>query len=88
MPEITIHAIEGRSIVQKRALVKDITDAVVKHFDVAACRRTRERCSPNWMGVAANMIVGKGADLILADQVSEWSRYGGPAGRSSAESRR
>ena len=38
MPEIYVHAIEGRSIEQKRALVKDITDAVVKHFDVAPDR--------------------------------------------------
>ena len=36
MPEIYIHAVEGRTIDQKRALVKDITDAVVKHFDVGA----------------------------------------------------
>ena len=36
MPEIYVHAVEGRSLDQKRALVKDITAAVVKHFDVAA----------------------------------------------------
>jgi 4-oxalocrotonate tautomerase len=35
MPEIYVHAVEGRSLDQKRALVKDITAAVVKHFDVA-----------------------------------------------------
>src|SRR5262249_11279135 len=34
MPEIYVHAIEGRSIEQKRALVRDITDAVVRHFNV------------------------------------------------------
>jgi 4-oxalocrotonate tautomerase len=34
MPEVYVHAIEGRSIEQKRALVKDITDAVVRHFNV------------------------------------------------------
>ncbi|MBI1773729.1 MAG: tautomerase family protein [Proteobacteria bacterium] len=34
MPEIYVHAIEGRSIEQKRGLVKDITDAVVRHFSV------------------------------------------------------
>jgi 4-oxalocrotonate tautomerase len=34
MPEIYVHAVEGRSIDQKRALVKDITEAVVKHFKV------------------------------------------------------
>ena len=34
MPEIIVYAVEGRSIDQKRALVKDITTAVVKNFDV------------------------------------------------------
>jgi 4-oxalocrotonate tautomerase len=36
MPEIIVYAIEGRSIEQKRGLVKDITDAVVRHFTVPA----------------------------------------------------
>ena len=36
MPEVYVHAIEGRSKEQKRALIKDITDAVVKNFDVSA----------------------------------------------------
>ena len=36
MPEVYVHAVEGRSAEQKRALVKDITDAVVKHFKVGA----------------------------------------------------
>ena len=36
MPEVYVHAVEGRSLEQKRALVKDITAAVVKHFDVTA----------------------------------------------------
>jgi 4-oxalocrotonate tautomerase len=34
MPEIYVYAVEGRTIDQKRALVKDITDAVVKNFKV------------------------------------------------------
>ena len=34
MPEIYIYAVEGRTIDQKRALVKDITDAVVRNFKV------------------------------------------------------
>jgi 4-oxalocrotonate tautomerase len=34
MPEVYVHAVEGRTLDQKRALVKDITDAVVKHFRV------------------------------------------------------
>ena len=32
MPFITIKAIAGRTLEQKRGLVKDITDAVVKNF--------------------------------------------------------
>jgi 4-oxalocrotonate tautomerase len=34
MPEVYVHAVEGRSLEQKRALVRDITAAVVTHFDV------------------------------------------------------
>src|SRR5262249_48851167 len=34
MPEVYVHAVKGRSLDQKRALVKDITDAVVKNFSV------------------------------------------------------
>jgi 4-oxalocrotonate tautomerase len=33
MPEIYVHAVEGRTLEQKRALVRDITAAVVKHFN-------------------------------------------------------
>jgi 4-oxalocrotonate tautomerase len=36
MPEVYVHAVEGRSKDQKRALIKDITDAVVKNFGVGA----------------------------------------------------
>ncbi len=32
MPLVTVKAKEGRTIEQKRALVKDITEAVVKNF--------------------------------------------------------
>jgi len=32
MPEVYVHAIEGRSAEQKKALMKDITDAVVKNL--------------------------------------------------------
>jgi 4-oxalocrotonate tautomerase len=35
MPEIYIYALEGRTLDQKRSLVKDVTDAVVRHFQVA-----------------------------------------------------
>jgi 4-oxalocrotonate tautomerase len=31
MPEVVVYILEGRSIDQKRGLVKDITDAVVKN---------------------------------------------------------
>ena len=34
MPEIIIHAVEGRSLESKQALLKDITDAVVRNFGV------------------------------------------------------
>ena len=34
MPEIIIHAVEGRSLEAKQALLKDIADAVVKNFGV------------------------------------------------------
>lgn len=32
MPQVHIYAVEGRSGEQKKALMKDITDAVVKNF--------------------------------------------------------
>ena len=34
MPLITVKAIEGRTVEQKRGLVIDITEAVVKNFGV------------------------------------------------------
>lgn len=34
MPLVTVKAIEGRTMEQKRGLVKDITDAIVKNFKV------------------------------------------------------
>jgi 4-oxalocrotonate tautomerase len=34
MPEVYVHAVEGRTLEQKRALVKEITDAVVRNFNV------------------------------------------------------
>jgi 4-oxalocrotonate tautomerase len=36
MPEVVVYAIGGRSQDQKRALCKDITDAVVKNFGAPA----------------------------------------------------
>ncbi len=36
MPEVVVYLLEGRSIEQKRALVKDITDAVVKNLEAPA----------------------------------------------------
>jgi 4-oxalocrotonate tautomerase len=38
MPEILVHVVEGRSREAKKALMQDITDAVVKHFGVPAER--------------------------------------------------
>jgi 4-oxalocrotonate tautomerase len=35
MPEIIVYAVEGRPPEVKKALMKDITDAVVKNFGVA-----------------------------------------------------
>lgn len=32
MPEVIIHVVEGRSDEQKKALMKDVTEAVVKNF--------------------------------------------------------
>lgn len=34
MPEVVVYAVAGRSADQKKALMKDITDAVVKNFSV------------------------------------------------------
>jgi 4-oxalocrotonate tautomerase len=34
MPLVTVKAKQGRTIEQKRALVRDITEAVVKNFNV------------------------------------------------------
>ena len=34
MPEVYVHAVEGRTPEQKRALMKDITDAVVRNCKV------------------------------------------------------
>ena len=36
MPEIIVYAVAGRSAEQKRGLMKDITEAVVRNFSVAA----------------------------------------------------
>ena len=36
MPEIYIYAAEGRTVDQKRQLVREITDAVMRNFSVPA----------------------------------------------------
>lgn len=36
MPEIIVYAVEGRTIDQKRGLVRDITDAVVRNLAASA----------------------------------------------------
>jgi 4-oxalocrotonate tautomerase len=33
MPEIYVHAVKGRTPEQKKALMRDITDAVVRNFN-------------------------------------------------------
>jgi 4-oxalocrotonate tautomerase len=38
MPEIIVYAVEGRAPEVKKALMRDITEAVVKHFGVPAER--------------------------------------------------
>jgi 4-oxalocrotonate tautomerase len=38
MPEIIVYAVEGRSAEQKKALMRDITDAVVRNYGVPAER--------------------------------------------------
>ena len=34
MPIVTVDALEGRTVEQKRGLVSDITEAVMKNFEV------------------------------------------------------
>jgi 4-oxalocrotonate tautomerase len=36
MPEIIVYAVEGRTAEQKKSLMKDITDVVVRNFNVPA----------------------------------------------------
>ncbi len=38
MPEIVVHLAAGRTLAEKKALMKDITDAVVKNLAVAPDR--------------------------------------------------
>lgn len=38
MPEILVHIVEGRSAESKKALMRDITEAVVRNFSVPAER--------------------------------------------------
>jgi 4-oxalocrotonate tautomerase len=38
LPEILVHIVEGRSVESKKALMRDITEAVVKNFNVPAER--------------------------------------------------
>ena len=34
MPEVVVYAMEGRGVTEKHALMREITDAVVRHFGV------------------------------------------------------
>jgi 4-oxalocrotonate tautomerase len=36
MPEVYVHVVKGRSFEQKKALVQDITTAVMKHMNTPA----------------------------------------------------
>lgn len=36
MPEIIVHALSGPSVEQKQALIKELTDAVVRNYNVDA----------------------------------------------------
>jgi len=38
LPEILVHIVEGRSVESKKALMRDITEAVVKNFNVTPDR--------------------------------------------------
>jgi len=38
LPEILVHIVEGRSVESKKALMRDITEAVVRNFSVPAER--------------------------------------------------
>jgi 4-oxalocrotonate tautomerase len=40
MPEIVVYMLEGRTLDQKRGLVKDLTDAVVKNLGAPAAAVT------------------------------------------------
>ncbi len=61
MPIVTVRAIEGRTVEQKRKLAKDITDAVVKHFKVEA-----DRVSVNFFDMPKHNIARAGK--LLTDQ--------------------
>lgn len=56
MPEIIVYAVEGRSAEQKKALMADITEAVVRNYGVPADRVVVQivesrRDSKAWGGV-------------------------------------
>jgi len=61
MPIVTVRAIEGRTVEQKRKLAKDITDAVVKNFKVEA-----DRVSVNFFDMPKHNIARAGK--LLTDQ--------------------
>ena len=51
MPVVTVQAVEGRTVEQKRGLVRDITEAVAKNFNVrpeAVTVVIHERSRENW----------------------------------------
>lgn len=62
-----MQAVEGRSIEQKRALIADITAAVVRHFDAPADRVSVlfQNISPSDVGRAGVLVIDEsGAEEV------------------------
>jgi hypothetical protein len=53
MPTVIVEADEGRTVEQKRGLVKDITDAVCKNYNVSFTNRKRKIAGrpENWLSI-------------------------------------
>jgi 4-oxalocrotonate tautomerase len=59
MPVITINQFEGRTIEQKRKLAKEITDSIVKIYEIGA-----DRVSITYFDIPKHN-VAKGGKLII-----------------------
>ena len=80
MPEVTVKLVEGRAIEQKRGLVKDITEALVKNIGTKAENVTkdiieysRENKAKIWKDVAERL--AKPRRKHIAVNVSRLNRY-------------